>query len=265
MEAFQKLTPAQGFFNSRIKYYPASDGARRAVEICTFSQPIFNPNGLESVRKKGGFRKFAEETRENANECSRSALRRARKRVFDLAACNYDCNMMLTLTLNGEDFPRDDWDAIIRKLNIWLDNMVRRHGMKYIFVPEFHKDGKAIHLHGFVNESALSLSRAINPHTGKPLFQKGRAVYNCTNWKFGFTTAVRLGGSDADRLNTAKYIMKYITKAVEIGGKIGGRYYLHGGDLAEPTYTYFNANFEEVGGYVVQITDGMACKVRSLI
>ena len=265
MEIFQKLTQAQGFFNSRIKYYPTVNGDRRAAELCTFSQPIFNPHHLEN--DVGKSKRVAEEDLEEVNECSLSdaSLRRARKRVFDLAACNYDCNMMLTLTLNGEDFPRDDWNAIVHRLNVWLDNMVRRHGMKYIFVPELHKDGKSIHFHGFVNEGALTLERATNAKTGKPLFQKGRAVYNCVNWKYGFTTAVRLGGTDVDRLNTAKYILKYITKAVEASGKIGGRYYLHGGKLAEPSYEYFNADFDEVEGYEVQITNGLSCKVHTLI
>jgi len=243
-----------------------SDGTLRAVEVCTFSEPRFNPLGLESVKKKFELPLFAEvdEQQENTNKCSDAALRRARKRVFDLAACNHDCNMMITLTLNGEQFPRDDWGAIIRKLNVWLDNMVRRHGFKYILVPELHKDG-AIHFHGFVNEAALDLVRATNAHTRKPLFQKGRAVYNVANWKYGFTTAVRLGGGDADRLNTAKYILKYVTKAVEASGKIGGRYYLHGGDLVEPTYKFFNVEYGEAQGYEIQISDTLGCKVLDLL
>ena len=254
-----------GFFNARTKFYPTSDGGKKEVETCVFSDSVYNPHHLEQVKTKPKKQFFAEQepVSADANKCSDFAVRRARKRLFDLVSCNPDCNMMVTLTLNGADFPRDEWKKIISRLNTWLDNMTRRHDLKYILVPEFHKDGAAIHFHGFVNESALDLARALNPHTGKPLFQKGRAVYNITNWKYGFTTAVRVGKSESDHDFAARYVLKYITKGQE---KIGGRYYLHGGDLKEPSFEYFNADFSALsdsdGWQEFAVTERLTCKVK---
>jgi hypothetical protein len=249
MEFFKPMTKTIGFCNARYKYYPTPDGGRRLVEIMAFSDPLFNPQGLERVgtsgKKKPSETDSVDEIVDTVNKCSDYGARRARKRLYDLVACNPDCNMMVTLTLNGDDFPRDEWGAIIPKLSTWLDNATRRRGMKYILVPEYHKDGKSIHFHGFINEGALALSRAINPHTGKPIKQKGRAVYNVDNWKYGFTTAVRVGKSDLDQSSSAKYVLKYITKS---GEKIGGRYYMHGGALNEPIFEYHNLDFDQVGG-----------------
>lgn len=255
-----------GFFNARVKYYPTSDGGRKAVEVCAFSEPVYNPNHLESLKSKKGKSVVSPDKNKEAkaeNGCSDYAIRRARRRLYDLVSCNPECNMMATLTLNGEDFPRDDWAKIIPRVNTWLDNMTRRHGLKYVFVPEYHADGKSVHFHGFVNESALRLSRAINPKTDKPLFQKGRAVYNIQNWSYGFTTAVRVGKSEQDQDCAARYVLKYITKGQE---KIGGRYYLHGGDLQEPTFEYFNSDFAQLreGWQEFAITENLTCKVKKL-
>lgn len=251
------ITKNLGFMNARRKIYPLPDGSFQLAEICVFSDSIFNPRSLET--KKADKRKAPKDSEPTRNKCSDYSVTRARKRLYDLVVCNPECNMMATLTLNGADFPRNDWNAVIRKFSIWLDNMTRRHGLKYIFVPEYHKDGESIHFHGFVNESALKLDRAINPKTDKPIFQNGRAVYNIANWKYGFTTAVRVGKSDIDQTSSAKYVLKYVTKNSE---KIGGRYYLHGGDLREPIFEYFNADFAEFRADVeFDVTQNLTCKI----
>lgn len=257
-----------GFYNGRRKIYPLPDGTYKLAEICVFSGAVYNADDLESVeprarRSSVGADQDAAQGDGQAvtgqNNCSHNSVVRARKRLYDLVACNSDCNMMATLTLNGADFPRDDWNAVIRKFSTWLDNMTRRHGLKYIFVPEYHKDGKSIHFHGFVNESALKLVRAINPKTDKPIFHNGRAVYNIANWKYGFTTAVRVGKSEVDQTSSAKYVLKYVTKNTE---KIGGRYYLHGGDLREPIFEYFNTDFAAFqAAESFEITRNLSCKI----
>lgn len=266
MDIFQPVTKAVGFVNGRKKFYPDENGFLRLAEICIFSEPVYNPSSLEPNGSKS--KKFisAEDESEDEsddvpNKCSGNSVARARKRLYDLVECNPQCNMMATLTLNGEDFPRDDWNAIIKKLSTWLDNMTRRKGLAYILVPEYHKDGKSIHFHGFVNESSLDLVRAINPKTGKPLLQNGRAVYNIANWKYGFTTAVRVGKTDVDQSASAKYVLKYVTKGQE---KIGGRYYLHGGNLREPIVEYFSADFGAFGGAEwseFEVTKNLTCKI----
>ena len=74
-------------------------------------------------------------------------MRRAASKLRDIALCN-DFRYFVTLTLDPAKIDRHDMDALVRVLNRWADNRVRRHGLRYVLVPERHKDG-AIHLHGF--------------------------------------------------------------------------------------------------------------------
>ena len=247
MDTFQNsfhLTSTQVLYNQRTKLYPTADGEYRPVEIMTFSEPIFNPHRVEACRADIGgkasrrSRPEAEgEEGESPNECSAQALNRAKRRAFDLMACNPDCNMFVTLTLDSARISRTDWGEIVRKLNVWLDNCVRRRGLKYILVPEYHADGEAVHFHGLMNESALALSDSGKKHGGK-------TIYNIENWRYGFTTAKQ----DA----RAKV-------------KVGGRYFLHGGALAEPRFSYCNADYSKSSGYELEIEGCAHLKIESLI
>ena len=54
-----------------------------------------------------------------------------------------------------------------------------------------------------------------------------------------------IGETETDRDRVSKYIYKYMTK--QEGQKIGGRYYLHGGRLALPSFAYSNDATEFLG------------------
>lgn len=277
------------FYNQRLKIYPTPTGPKIA-EVVTFSAPKFNPYGIkrDKAPKLDGYADFKAEVdayiyekyiglvdeytfsgvdEEQPTERSSQlpALNRAKKRAFDLMACNPDCNMFVTLTLDPEKVSRTNWREIVPKLNVWLDNMVRRKGLKYVLVPEYHKDGKSIHFHGMMNEEALTLVNSGKRHNG-------RVVYNVTDWKLGFTTAKRIKGGYADHIAVSKYVFKYMTKAAEElrknpekDIKIGGRFFLHGGELAEPLFEYASADYSSVRGYEMSITDTLKCKVEGFI
>lgn len=76
------------------------------------------------------------------------SMRRARAKLRRLALAN-DFDYFVTLTLDPARIDRYDGAAITRALGRWADNMVRRHGLRYVLVPERHKDG-AFHFHGFM-------------------------------------------------------------------------------------------------------------------
>ena len=274
-------------YNQRKKYYRDADGILHLAEICTFSRPKFNPHRVgiyegetysqfmakydKMIYEKyvGLVREYvfddSEEKEQKPNKCSLQALNRAKKRAFDLMACNPDMNMFCTLTLDGSKISRTEYSEIIKKLNVWLDNCVRRRGLKYVLVPEYHADGTAIHFHGLMNENALDIVNSGVKHSGK-------VVYNIANWKYGFTTAKRVGKSEKDHTSVCKYIFKYMTKSAAIlrenpdaDCRIGGRYFFHGGKLAEPEYEYINTPFDTARGYEVNICDGLKCKVENFV
>jgi hypothetical protein len=216
----------------------------------TFDFPTFNPNKLERRKKLGGLPSDALPGDEGRAESV--ARNRARRKVFDYVCGDDSLDLFCTLTLDKEKLARDEWGEIVRKLNVWLDNRVRRNGLKYVLVPEYHKDGHAIHFHGCMNSEALTL--AASGH-----FDRGKEVFNITSWKYGFTTAKKIDSGVGSRVACAKYIAKYMTKGQE---KIGGRYYLHGGSLAEPFFKYSNTDFDAADGFQM-IAGNRAVKILS--
>lgn len=166
------------------------------------------------------------------------AARRARASMYDYCMANPDLDCFITLTLSPELVEdRYDYKGLQRRLDQWLDNMVRRHGLRYVMVPEQHKDG-AWHYHGLVNRAALKL--VDSGHQTKD----GKVIYHVENWKLGFTTAVIV---DGPRERVCRYVGKYIEKSVgDGGGADRGRWYYHSHDLALPRFEYCNADFGSV-------------------
>lgn len=233
------------FADTRIKYVNGE-----VVEILQCDNLIFNPLGIETVKKYSKKRKNVEnlddvaENLEGQNNVSGRAIRRAKKKLYDLCLCNDDLKYFVTLTLDKKEIDRYNYDIIVKKLNVWLDNAVRRKGLKYVLVPEQHKDG-AYHFHGLINDNDLHFV-----DSGKIVQSAGedKPIYNLVDWKYGFTTAIPISG---DRDTVCKYIGKYITKQTE--NKIAGRYYYHGGDLKEPEYTYCNTYYEKLSGVGIEL------------
>lgn len=239
------LRDFEGKYNCRVKMYPDKKGHFRIVEEMVSSDYIFNPDGLE-LRGSRGVCSFRGQTSE-AEKVSRSKAR-ANSKIKDLIYCN-DFQYFVTLTLSAEKVDRNNYNEVMKKLNIYLANRVRRNGLYYVGVPELHKKG-GFHFHFLMNDCLplIDSGTVIRPAGGKPvkvktaLYQRYnlddcKKVYNIHDWKLGFTTAIKLYG---DRGAVASYIGKYITK----GEKVGGRWYYSGGDLKRPKYFYKNEDFD---------------------
>lgn len=222
-------------FTSRAKIYP------NGITITAANRAIFRYPGWEADRpKRSGstYQEIPEDVRAK-NNLIRSQ-RRAASNLRDFALSN-DWKYFVTFTLDQSRVDRYDVSAMTKRLNRWLDNRVRRNGLKYIIVPELHKDG-ALHYHGLINDSieaadSGTISIPGNKKPKKPRSQKqrmemiangGHVVYNLPDWSFGFSTAIELYG---EKLAAIRYVCKYITKAPE---KIGGRWFYHSSNLEKP-------------------------------
>lgn len=258
------LSQEEALFNGRIKLYPDQNGGERIAQVLLCSRPVFNPLHLECVRGKSpkprsritddaralwdaeaASAAMGDRWEKEISDSEKRAKRRARQRVYDLAACN-SFDLFITLTLDAAQIDRYDYKPVVRKMGQWLDNRVRRQGLRYLMVPELHKDG-ALHFHGLINSEAVKLV-----DSGRR-YKDGRAIYNLPEWSLGFTTAMRLMGNyDA----VCAYICKYITKqngntdvrqgsdfSTKQSGSIGGRYYFSGGNLRGPRFEYFRADY----------------------
>lgn len=175
--------------------------------------------------------------------------RRAMSKLKDYVLCN-PFEYFVTLTLSPDKIDRTDYSAVIHKLNKWLDNAVQRRQLQYVLVPEYHKDRRAIHFHGLINNRLPLVDSGTVSVQGvkKPVKQstytrhyKGKechTVYNIPSWCVGFSTAIELYGS---RMRVARYIGKYLEKDFT---KVGGRYYLHSNNLELPQVDYVDMDYD---------------------
>ena len=110
----------------------------------------------------------------------------------------------ITLTFNPQKIDRFNYDECSKALSGWLKNIKNNYApdLKYILVPELHKDG-AYHFHGLIaNCGKMSFKDSGHKTKTKQI------IYNIENYKLGFTTATKV----TDTSKASNYITKYITK-----------------------------------------------------
>lgn len=271
-------------YNARYKYLRKKDGSVVLCEEMYSKRYIFNPHHVEEHNKEARLHREAWDSQldEMYGKCSKykrdglseaenvaRSKRRAKSHLLDFALCNeFEC--FVTLTLDKAKIDRTDYNAIIKKLNTWLDNRVRRKGLRYVGVPELHKDG-AVHFHLLCNDvlNVVDSGTVIRPTGGKPVKQatakkqgfslaECRTVYNIPEWTLGFSTMYHTYG---DVRAVANYIVKYITKGEK---KVGGRWYYSGGDLLKPLFKYDRVDYDEVNDYDYDFEcDGGNFKVKN--
>lgn len=219
----QKIPPEGGRYNAIVYSYPGGE-ADMIFTSGVFEVGMERPLDMKPAAREAG--------RKSEGTDMERSMRRARAKLRRLALAN-DFEYFVTLTLDPARIDRHDGAAVVKTLGRWCDNMVRRHGLRYILVPELHKDG-AIHFHGFMAGSGL-----IAKDSG--VEWDGRPVYNLPQWKLGFSTAQRLYG---DYHAAVGYCCKYIGK--QAGERPLGRWYYSGGPLAEPAKEYVEVDYNSL-------------------
>ena len=132
----------------------------------------------------------------------KSSLSRTVNTIYEIAFSN-EWDWFLTFTFNPDNVNRYDYDECYKKLSKFLNNFKNRYciDMKYLIVPEIHKDA-AFHFHGlFSNVDDFYFT-----DSGHKSF--GQIVYNFDSYKLGFSTATKV----QDTKKVSSYITKYITK-----------------------------------------------------
>lgn len=273
-------------YNTRLKCWVDDDGIEHPYELMCSSRRIFgggyelsefskevewrleyeaaNAELFGGAYGKAPHYKPQYQAPPDPEESRRASLRRARRKIFDYSICNpFDC--FVTLTLDPSLIDRGDYGAVIKRLSRYLDNRVRRQGLIYLGVPELHQSG-GIHFHFLMNSSALRLtdSGTVSVEGRKKPIKiatanrqhipqdKRHIVYNVEDWKLGFSTAIMTYG---DRGAVSRYISKELNKTVQKSidkdgklEKIGGRWYLSGGNLKKPVIRLSNSNYEALDG-----------------
>lgn len=236
------------FHNVKERKYP--NGLRK---ITVASRNVYKEKGWElSANINQGEKQKISKPQNKDNAARNDSVRRAKQKVFDIAVMN-SFDYFITLTLDEKKIDRYDISQIMQKLKTFLRNNVSRHNLKYLILPEKHKDG-AIHMHGlisgnmqFVDSGTVQAAGFSKPVKLETALQKNipvsdiHTVYNMPQWTLGFSTAIATYG---DTVNCAKYITKYVTKDVQ---KIFGNFYYAGGDIIRDVpYSLYDLNYDEI-------------------
>lgn len=193
------------YHNSCAKIY--SNGM---VHVTVSNSLIFREAGFEEVSLKD-----KESKPQNPDSDSRDdSVRRAKGKIFDISLENRFSHF-ITWTLDGNKIDRYDSKVVREKLMIFLNNMAKRYDLKYLIIPEYHKDG-AIHMHGLISGNMKYVDSGHETSSG-------RTIYNMPQWKYGWSTAIEIYNQPEA---VCKYITKYVTKD---SSKIFGNFYYAGG------------------------------------
>lgn len=144
-------------------------------------------------------------------------LARAKARVQELALAN-PWTLFVTFTLNPEKYNRNDLPRFVKDLSQFIRDFRKKtgHAVKYLLIPEKHKDG-SWHMHGFLMGLPFSELYAFQekdylPHKIRNRLKEGKRVFTWLPYhaKFGFADIEVIENQEA----TARYITKYVTKDV---------------------------------------------------
>lgn len=196
-----------GSYNCRVFSYP------------TGQHVTYYSNTINTGKKNDNFTKaHHNEERETKQEehCKNVSLNRTKNKIYNIARSN-TWDWFITLTFDRDITDSSDYDEVTKKLQKFLNNFQQRYSpnMKYLIVPELHKDKEHYHFHGLLS-NVENMQFKFSGH-----YSKDKPIFNIVNWKIGFTTATRV----EDTQKVSSYITKYITKASEQYLKEKRRFY----------------------------------------
>lgn len=144
-----------------------------------------------------------------------ASLSRTKSKIFELALCN-EWEWFVTLTLNPEYHDRKDLKNYKTKLSTWIKNYNRLHktDIKYLLIPENHKDG-SWHMHGLMMGLPMEELHEFTKDEKLPIkilveIAHGHKIYSWPAYEktFGYITISKIINAES----VSKYITKYITK-----------------------------------------------------
>lgn len=135
---------------------------------------------------------------------------RSKKKVQELMRAGSPWEYFVTLTFSPQKIDRTDFTLCSKKIRKWLQNIRRNEGaenMRFICIPELHKDCESWHAHALLS-GVGNLKLTDSGHKTK----KGQTIYNIDGWTWGFSTAIEIGSAADDSIKLSKYVTKYFTK-----------------------------------------------------
>ncbi len=167
----------------------------------------------------------------SVNDCKTSDnISRAKRNIFELADNNL-WEYFFTVTLDSTKYDRTDLKKFHKDFTQFIRDLKKKYktDIKYLIIPEKHKDGKSWHFHGLFHNFPQELLQQFNlgDTMGKYIAEKvkkGELIYNCSliKNKFGFCDFEPIKNHTAVSKYVTKYITKDLSKCVE---EVGGHLY----------------------------------------
>lgn len=224
-----------GVYNLKVYEYADS------VQVRMYNKSIDYSEEIESFRTFGKSEDEiihikSEQTEEQKEKSACSSRSRTINQIYEISRAN-TWDYFLTLTFDRKKLDSSDYDLLCNKVSNWLGNLKRRYApdLKYLIVPELHKDGTHYHFHGLLaNIGDMKL-------VDSGIKVKGKTIYNLENWKYGFSTVSKV--YDSGRVSS--YITKYVTKDLCVVGKNKKRYWCSN-NCDRAKVRLFNLSYQEI-------------------
>lgn len=169
-----------------------------------------------------------------------SSMNRTIQKIYEVSRANI-WDYFLTLTFDRKKLDSSDYNLLCDKVSKWLNNLRSRYApdLKYLIVPELHKDGIHYHFHGLLsNIGNITL-------TDSGIKKNGHTIYNMANWKYGFSTVSKVVESN----KVSSYITKYITKELCAVSKNKRRYWTSK-NCETAKVSVYNLPYEEIERFI---------------
>ena len=233
LQATESLEKYEAIINNRV-YSVRMKRYLDSVQI-KYYQVIEENSMMDSVRSDE-IEKEQKTDEEKEMESIYHSRSRTINAIYDYGKSNR-WEWWCTFTFNPNKVDRYNFSECSKKMSNWLHVIRKKNSnLKYLIVPEMHKDG-AWHFHGlFSNVDGIEFVNSGHNF-------KNQVVYNIANFKWGFTHAIHTDGS----MKVVSYLTKYISKDLCCATKGKKRYWISK-NLDTPQIIDYNTreSFDEV-------------------
>ena len=166
-----------GSYNLKVYEYADSVQLRLYNQSLTYDEkvpsvPLIEPvEPLEKVHT-------SELSKERKEKSALSSMSRTVSSIYEISRAN-TWEYFVTFTFNRNFIDSSDYDLLAEKVSKWFNNLRSRYApdLKYLIVPELHKDGIHYHFHAVI--ANVGNIRFVDSCVKK----KGHTIYNLDNWK----------------------------------------------------------------------------------
>lgn len=223
-------------YNTKVKEYFNS------IEISHYSQNIVRLSSAEKERRKqnrldnlqfNDFVKPYEPDKEvkKTQHSKDTSINRTINKIYEIARSE-DWEYFITFTFNPNKVDRQNYDDVTTKLKNCMYYLKSNFApdLKYLLVPELHKDKKSFHFHGVLSNVGdldfINSGIKINDTD---------YIYNLEQYYLGFSNCTKV----KDTKKISHYICKYITKDL-CSVTQGKKRYWASRNLNKPIETFLN-------------------------